>query len=348
MDAPPGVLLVNLGSPEAPRPGEVRAYLREFLSDPRVLDMPAFPRWLLLNAVILPKRPAESAKAYASIWGQAKRMNGSPLLEHSAALAEAVQKEVAPWPLRLAMRYGRPTIAQALGELQAEGCQEILVLPLYPQYASSSTGTAVQAVYEQAGKMWNTPFLNIVPPFFRHPAFIEACLQVARPELQSFHPDFVVMSFHGLPERHLSKGDPAKRCRFDQDCCAELQAGNAHCYRAQCFETARLLASGLELPPDRWSVAFQSRLGRTPWIRPFFDQEIARLGNQGIQKLAVLEPSFVADCLETLEEVGIRGAESFRQAGGKELRLIPSLNDHPSWVQAVKTLLQESAGHRHS
>jgi ferrochelatase len=334
-----GVLLVNLGTPDAPRAPEVRRYLREFLSDPRVIDINPVARWLLLELVILPVRPARSAEAYAKVWGD----DGSPLLANSRALRERVEERLAELPVALAMRYGSPSIGTALDELHAKGCDHLVVVPLYPQYASSSTGSTVEAVYREAGRRWNTPFVSVVPPFFDDLRFVEAFAQVAQPVLEELRPDHVLLSFHGLPERHMRKSDPTGRhCLEHEDCCKKLVEANRNCYRAQCFVTARALAGRMALPDGEWSVSFQSRLGRTPWIRPYTDERLVELAKAGVERLAVMCPAFVADCLETLEEIGIRAEADFKAAGGKALRLVPSLNAHPAWVDAVVGLVHDA------
>jgi ferrochelatase len=340
VSAPTGVLLVNLGTPDAPEPAAVRRYLREFLSDPRVLDISPVGRWALLELVILPLRPAKSAAAYQKIWGE----DGSPLLVHSRALARAVAEKLPDGHrVELAMRYGSPSIDSALDKLVAAGCERLVLVPLYPQYASSSTGSSVEAVYRSAGRRWNTPFLTVVPPFYDDARFVEALAAVGRPVLEELEPDMVLMSYHGLPERHMVKSDPTGgHCLKSDTCCDVVDDRNRSCYRAQCYATSRALARALDLSSDRYTVSFQSRLGRTPWIRPFTDEVLVELAKKGVQRLAVFCPAFVADCLETLEEIGIRAQEDFQRAGGKELRLVPGLNAHPTWVEAVVGLVRDA------
>jgi ferrochelatase len=326
-----GLLLINLGTPSAPETGPVRRYLREFLSDPRVLDIHPVARWLLLNLVILPTRPAKSAEAYRKVWMD----RGSPLLVHSLDLLEKVRARLPGVPVELGMRYQEPSLAGALERLLAAGCDRVTVLPLYPQYASSSTGSTLEEVWRLAGRLWNTPALRVVPPFYDHPAFLDAFAAVARPVLDEVAPDLVLMSFHGLPERQVKKSDATGRhCLASATCCDAIVDANRMCYRAHCFATARGLAERLGLA-GKYEVAFQSRLGRTPWIRPFTDVRVQELAAQGTKRIAVLSPSFVADCLETLEEVGLRLREDFLAHGGEELRLVPSLNATDAWVEAV-------------
>lgn len=334
-----GVLVINLGSPEAPTTPAVRRYLREFLSDPRVLDIHPVGRWLLLNLVILPKRPAQSAEAYAKIWTD----EGSPLLVHGRALVEGLREQLPEYPVELAMRYGEPSIPAGLEKLRAAGCERIIIFPLYPQYASSSTGTALEVVYQHAAKLWNTPALSVVPPFYDEPGFVQAFTEVARPVLSEVRPEHVLLSFHGLPERQIEKSDDTGTwCLKRPDCCDTIGPGNRFCYRAQCYATGRALAESLELAPDGYTICFQSRLGRSPWIRPYTDVLLDELAEKGVRRIAVLCPAFVADCLETLEEIALRNAEDFRRVGGDTLRLVPSLNAHPAWVDAAAALIRRA------
>jgi ferrochelatase len=313
-----GLLLVNLGTPDAPSTRAVRRYLAEFLSDPRVIDIPPLWRALLLHLVILRVRPSRSARAYRSVWSPER---GSPLLAYSRELADGLRTRLGTgWHVELAMRYGNPSIARGLEALAS--CDRIVVLPLFPQYASSSTGTAIARVWELASRMWRVPAIDIVPEFYADPGFIAAWEDVARPALAAAKPDHVLMSFHGLPLRHIEKGDP---------------------YREQCVATARSIADRLGVAQDRYTVSFQSRLGRTPWIEPYTDIVIDELASKGVQRLAVLCPAFVADCLETLEEIGLRANEQFRAAGGEELVLVPSLNSNARWIEAVAAIAERHA-----
>lgn len=340
-----GVLLINLGSPEAPTAAAVRPYLREFLSDPRVLDIPGPLRWLLLNGVILRTRPARSAEAYAAVWMK----DGSPLTVHTRALADALAGELGPeYRVALGMRYGAPSIASALDELLRAPVRELVVVPLYPQYASSSTGTALEVVHRELAHRWNVPAVRTVPPFFDHPGYLDDVASGAAPLLRDFAPDHVLFSYHGLPERHIRKSECAPgHCFAANDaCCATLDARNAFCYRAQSFATTRSLVARLGLDPARTSTSFQSRLGRTPWIKPYTDEALVSLAQSGVKRLAVFSPSFVADCLETLEEIAIRGEETFRAAGGEALVLVPALNAAPTWVRTLAGMVRAEPGAR--
>jgi protoporphyrin/coproporphyrin ferrochelatase len=336
-----GLLLINLGTPDEPSTGAVRRYLREFLGDPRVLDINAVGRALLLHLIILPRRPAKSAEAYRSIW-DGKR--GSPLLYHSEDLAAAVADRLGEgWDVELAMRYGKPSIEAAITRL--EGCDRIVVLPLFPQYASSSTGTAIARVMELAATRWNVPFLDFVPAFFDDPGFLRAFEQVARPVLANFRPDHVLFSFHGLPVRQIVKTDTTATHCFQRETCCDTLA-NPNCYRAQSYATARALAERLELAAGGYDVCFQSRLGRTPWIQPYTDVLLDELPKRGKKRVAVLCPAFVADCLETLEEIGIRARAQWKAAGGEELVLVPSLNATPAWIDAVCAMAERHASRK--
>jgi ferrochelatase len=335
---PTGLLLLNLGTPDAPTTPAVRRYLTEFLSDPRVIDISPVGRALLLHLVILRTRPAKSARAYRAVW-DAER--GSPLLYHSKDLAAGVAEELGTdWHVELAMRYGNPSIAAALDKLRAGGVDRIVVLPLFPQYAASSTATAIARVMELAGAGWDVTPIEVVPAFHADPGFLRAWIDVAKPALAAARPDHVLLSFHGLPERQIQKSDPTgTHCLRSETCCDRVMPT---CYRSQCYATARALVAELGIADH--TVCFQSRLGRTPWIRPHTDVVLDELAKQGKKRLAVLCPAFVADCLETVEEIGIRAREQWQAAGGEELVLIPSLNATPTWITAVASLARRHAG----
>jgi protoporphyrin/coproporphyrin ferrochelatase len=332
-----GLLLLNLGTPDEPTTPAVRRYLREFLSDPRVLDIGAVGRAALLNLVILPRRPSQSAEAYRKIWDPQR---GSPLLFHSQDLARRVGEALGDgWRVELAMRYGRPSIPDAIDRLRGHGIDRMVVFPLFPQYAASSTGSALEAVFRAIAPRWNVPPVSVVPPFYDEPGFIAAFAEVGAPVVAEKRPDHVLFSFHGLPERHMRKSDDSgSHCLTSDACCDRVDGVNRNCYRAQCYATARALAAALSLTAGSWTVTFQSRLGRTPWIRPYTDVVIPELAAAGTRRLVVFSPAFVADCLETLEEIGIRAREQFLAAGGEELTLVPSLNSSPAWVDAVVAL----------
>ena len=341
----PGLLLINLGTPQAPRVPEVRRYLREFLSDWRVLDVPWPVRWAVLHLAILPRRPRASAHAYAKVWTP----DGSPLRVHGRELARKVQERFgASAKVELAMRYGVPSIADAMRSLQQQGVGRIVVLPLYPQHSSAATGSSLEAVFAAASRLWNVPRLQIVPPFYDDPRYIDCFTEVAAPVLREIDAELVFFSFHGLPERQIRKSDPTgSYCLARPDCCERAAAEHpevlAECYRAQCVATARLIGDKLGIPSERRIVCFQSRLGRTPWIRPFTDLEVRDAAARGVKRAVILVPSFVADCLETLEEIGLRAVDDWKAHGGETLRMVPSLNAADSWADAVVGIARDAS-----
>lgn len=337
-----GLLLINLGTPDSTRVADVRAYLREFLSDPRVLDMPAIKRALIVNLFILPRRPRRSAAAYAKIWTE----DGSPLLIHGRELAAKVQArfERSGVMVELAMRYGNPSIDAALDRFRQHGVDHVVALPLFPQYSSAATGSSVEALLRAAGRRWNTPWVQIVPPFYDHPAFIDAVAEVAQPVLERAEAERVLFSYHGLPERHCRKSDDAGgHCLARADCCQTIGQANRNCYRAQCLATTRLLGDRLRIPQQQRVDCFQSRLGRDPWIGPHTDAVLADLARQGFKRIAVLTPAFVADCLETLEEIGMRAASTWRELGGEALQLVPCVNASDRWADALVAIVRDHA-----
>ncbi|MGA2542816.1 MAG: ferrochelatase [Verrucomicrobiota bacterium] len=329
----PAVLLVNLGSPDSVSVEDVRAYLGEFLMDGRVLDAFYPVRWCLVHLAILPGRSAQSAEAYEKIW----TLEGSPLVATSRKVRDALQARAAI-PVELAMRYRNPSIREAIRKLREQGIQEVLLIPLFPHYAMSSYETAVARVREVMAKEAPHMALTVVPPYYDHPDYIRAMTANASEYLKEDY-DHLLFSFHGIPERHLRKADPTGRhCLIRRDCCGEGCPVMDTCYRAQCFKTVEEFVRMASIPKHMHSIAFQSRLGREPWLKPYTDQVIVGLAKGGIRKLLVICPSFVSDCLETLEEIGMRGRETFRAAGGDELTLVPCLNTHPLWIQALDNM----------
>jgi ferrochelatase len=335
------VLLVNLGSPDAPSVGAVRRYLNEFLMDGRVIDA-AWPWRRLIVGLILLKRPRESARAYAKIWTR----EGSPLVVTSQRLQARLQARL-PVPVELAMRYQHPSIPAAMRRLAARGAREVLLIPLFPHYAMSSFETAVVRVRAVAAQMTPAPRVVVQPPCFDDPDYLAALAASAQPHLSGGY-DHLLFSFHGLPERHLYKADPTGgNCLRVSDCCTAPSPAHATCYRAQCFKTVAGVVRLAGIPPEKYSVTFQSRLGNDPWLKPYTDFELQALPKRGVKKLLVICPAFVADCLETLEEIGLRGRATFLQAGGREFAQIPCLNEQPRWIEALEKMcgrfLQASA-----
>jgi len=332
------LLLVNLGSPASTEVADVRRYLDQFLMDPCVVDLP-WPLRRLLVSLILVRRPKESAHAYASIWWP----EGSPLVVLSQRLTEAVRPYWKEGPVELAMRYGEPSIERALVKLAGQGIRQVTFAPLYPQFADSTTTTAVEEARRVIRDKGLDIKLSILQPFYDQPEYLDALVDSARPHLEQDF-DHLLLSFHGLPERHLNKADPSgAHCLKSDDCCQRAEgAVLASCYRAQCLQSGAQFAERAGLQPQQWSVSFQSRLGRAKWIEPYTEAQLEALAARGVKRLLVMCPAFVADCIETLEEIGDRGREQFITAGGEDLQLIPCLNTHESWVQALVTLCRRA------
>jgi ferrochelatase len=342
-----GVLLINLGTPDEPSPEAVGRFLREFLMDGFVLDIPGLLRWPLVNFAIVPRRKKQAARLYQKIHSD----ESSPLLFHTTGLASEVGVQLAAsgdqYLVKFGMRYGNPSIASALAELCVQNVEQILVLPLYPQYAESSFETAVVETRQRARELGCVNKLDFLPPFYGHPRFINACAERVADHLKEYSPEHVVFSFHSLPARHIKRLDQSQRhCLIKPDCCHEISSINQNCYRAQCVFTAQAIKQQLGLADESCTTSFQSRFGPGQWVGPATEEVLENLARSGVRKLAVFCPSFVADCLETLEEIAIRGRETFLEAGGNELRLIPSLNTHPVWIETVTNWIVEAANQR--
>ena len=323
------VLLVNLGSPASTSVGDVRRYLREFLGDERVLDVPAPLRWLLLEGVILRTRPKKSAHAYASVW----KPEGSPLVLTSMSvqkkLSETLGKDI---PVYLAMRYGKPSIPDVLNQMKADGIEQVFLMPQYPHYAMSSWETVVVKVYQDAEKLFPTLKIDLLQPFYQDADYIEALYEVSAPYFSKPH-DLLLFSYHGIPERHLRKGDPSKaHCMEVKDCCSHCSPVQSTCYRAQVFATTKALVKRAGIDTNKYSVSFQSRLAGEPWLTPFTDKVLEEFPKQGVKKILVMCPEFVSDCLETLEEISVEAKETFIEAGGEEFEQIPCLNDQKPYI----------------
>ena len=332
------LLLVNLGSPKSTSVADVRSYLNQFLMDPYVIDVP-WPVRRLLVSLILIKRPEQSAHAYASIWWD----EGSPLVVLSRRLQQQMTTQWTQGPVELAMRYGEPSIETVLTRLAAQGIRKVTLAPLYPQFADSTVTTVIEEAKRVVRDKKLDVQFSILQPFYDQPEYLDALAASVRPYVEQDY-DHLLLSFHGLPERHLTKLDPTgQHCFKDADCCKNASPEVLKtCYRAQCFSVARDFAERLGLPEGKWSVAFQSRLGRAKWIEPYTEARLEALAQQGVKKLLVMCPAFVADCIETLEEIGDRGREQFREAGGEELVLVPCLNDDPQWAKALNTLCERA------
>jgi ferrochelatase len=333
-----GVLLLNLGSPDSPSVPDVRRYLREFLMDGRVLDINWLARFCIVNFAILPKRPKESAHAYQSIWTPA----GSPLVVISRNVQKKLQQRL-DLPIELAMRYQNPSIPDAVHQLAEQGVDDLMLLLMFPHYAMSSFETAVERVKAVAGQIVPRMRITVQPPYFDHPDYITAMVASAEDYLKKDF-DHLLFSFHGLPERQIRKSDPTGcHCLMAQNCCEVESPAHATCYRAQAFKTVSAFVKKAGIPKEKYSISFQSRLLNDPWLKPYTDFELPRLAREGIKKMLVISPAFVADCLETLEEIGIRGRDLFLQAGGTEFALIACMNEHPLWLDALEKMITRFA-----
>jgi ferrochelatase len=331
-----GILLVNLGTPDSPSTPDVRKYLREFLNDPRVIDIPALSRWLLVNLIIVPFRAPKSARLYAKIW----RPDGtSPLLYYSLRQQELLQASLGNgYRVELAMRYQEPSIEAALARFRKPTFKKIIVFPLFPQYASASTGSVQEKVMKIVSRWEVIPEIEFVGSFATDEGLIESFAERGRKYNHAAY-DHVLFSFHGLPERQIRKADSNNYC-LKNDCCASLNENNYSCYRAQCHSTARLIAQRLNLPEEKYTICFQSRLGKDPWIKPYSDQVIEERARAGDKKILIFAPAFVSDCLETLYEIGVEYDELFRLNGGEKAELVESLNDLPQWIETLKRKIE--------
>lgn len=331
-----GVLLVNLGTPDSPSVPDVRKYLREFLMDGRVIDIPYIPRSLLVNGIIAPFRAPKSAKVYQEVWTE----NGSPLKHYGLVVEQELQKALGDaYMVKLAMRYQSPSIEAGLATFRQAGLTDIIVIPFFPQYASATTGSVYQKVMEILQTWEVIPSVRFVNRFLEHPGFIEGFAQIARKYMAEHAYDYYLFSYHGLPERQIRKGDVTKNVCQLGECCGSLHAMNQHCYRAQCFETTRLLVKALGIPEGKYITSFQSRLGNDPWIKPYTEDTIKELTAKGIKRVLAFSPAFVADCLETTIEVGVEYKEVFEKEGGEHWQLVESLNDSPLWIDTLVDLV---------
>ena len=333
-----GVLLVNLGTPDSPEVTDVKKYLDQFLMDERVIDIPAFNRTLLVKGIIVPFRSPKTAKLYKEIWGE----HGSPLLYYSKIQALLVQEQLGDeYHVEMAMRYQSPSIQSALHKMQADMVESIHVIPLFPQYASASTGSVIQKVMQIISQWPTIPPVSFINSFHDNRLLIETFADNARKfELSDF--DQILFSFHGLPERQLKKCDHSgKHCLKSEDCCSTLSDVNKFCYSAQCHDTAKLIAAELNIPDAMYSVCFQSRLGKEPWVKPYTSEVLKELAAKGKKRLLVFCPAFVSDCLETLYEVTFEYGEEFKKLGGEQVQLVPSLNDNTKWINALVGMVKD-------
>jgi len=334
-----GVLLINLGTPLSPKPSDVLKYLSEFLTDENIIDLPFLARQLLVRGVIVPKRYRLSAKSYQKIWTE----EGSPLLVYAYKVKHLLQETLGKdFIVEMGMRYQSPSIEEGLKKLQKSSIETLTIIPLFPQYASATTGSICKLVFQSLAKWSFIPTTKVLTEFYQHPTFIEAFCSIAKTyPLKDY--DHILMSFHGLPEKALKKDDPHGMCLASASCCHSLHLKNYHCYGAQCYATAKAIASTLNLSPDQYTICFQSRLGKSPWISPFTSDLIRSLPKQGYRNVLVMCPAFVADCLETLYEIGMEYHEDFLKHGGKTLTLMEGLNAHPMWIHSLKELILSSS-----
>ncbi len=333
-----GVLLVNLGSPQSPKVKDVKKYLNQFLMDGNVIDIPYLLRLFLVRGIIVPKRAANSAKLYQKIWTD----EGSPLIVNSKKLAKKVTPKISI-PLALAMRYGNPSVKNGLTELSKKGIEEVLVVPLYPQYAMSTTRTVMEEVEKVHRKHFPQLTISYLPAFYNQTAYISAVASSIKQSIGKNKPDHLLFSYHGIPERHLLKTDPTgSHCMQSGDCCTTPSEAHATCYRYQCFQTTDLVAKELGLEKSSFSISFQSRLGKDPWMQPYTTDKIKLLPKEGIKKLAVVTPAFVSDCLETIEEIGMEAKEDFLKAGGRKFTRIECLNDNDDWAGLLASWVEDT------
>jgi ferrochelatase len=331
-----GVLILNLGTPAAADGRSVKKYLRQFLNDPRVIDLPWWVRVPLVNGLIIPFRYRQSSHAYQQVWTE----KGSPLFFLSQSFCEKLAITLGQnYQVALGFRYGKPSIAEALSQLKH--CRQLVVIPMFPQYASASTGSALAEVYQTLSHYWNQSDLHILGSFYDDPGFIHSSSLVIRETLEKMTEtvDYYLFSYHGLPERHIYKSGCDVPCR--ETICPKISHQNQFCYRAQCFATTSAIAKELSLDPVQFSTSFQSRLGRTPWIQPYTDVMLTELLQKGIKNMIVVCPSFVTDCLETLEEIHMRAKEQWIDGGGNTFNVVPCLNDRTDWVNTVASWIHK-------
>ena len=334
-----GALLINLGSPDSPDPKDVKRYLAEFLMDERVIDVSKALRTFLVKGIILNTRPRKSAKAYKKIWWE----EGSPLIVLSKRLQKAVQKKVSV-PVELSMRYGSPSIEEGIKNLVNHGVKEIILIPLYPQFAMATTETILVLAEEIRTQIYPQLSFNILQPFYNHPDYIQVLSKSILENLEGKDWEHLLFSYHGVPERHIRKSDVTKsHCKIDKNCCKTASKAHQFCYRHQCYETTRQVGEYLGLKEGTFSTSFQSRLGIDPWLQPYTDKTVATFAKQGVKKMAIVTPAFVSDCLETLEEIGMEAAEDFEEKGGEKLYVIPCINDRPDWINVLSRWIDEWA-----
>lgn len=328
------VLLVNLGTPDSPSVSDVRSYLSQFLNDPRVIDIPWLLRKILVNLIIVPFRAPKSAKIYKELWTE----QGSPIITHGESVKHLLQEKLGEeYNVELAMRYKDPSVPSVLEKIRKTNPNKIIILPLFPHYASASTGSALQEVMDVIRKWWVIPELSFISQYWDHKGYINAFIERGK-QYDWKDYDHVLFSYHGLPERQVDKVYDEGLCN-EKHCESEITEENKYCYKATCFATTRLLTAALGIPEDRYTVCFQSRLDKN-WLEPFSDKVVEEQAKKGAKKLLVFSPAFVADCLETTIEIGEEYQEIFEEHGGEKVQLVESLNDHPLWIEALEDLVK--------
>lgn len=331
-----GVLLINLGTPDSPSVPDVRKYLREFLMDRRVIDIPYLNRFLLINFIIAPFRAPKSSKVYKELWTE----KGSPLLCYGEDIKKMLQEALGDnYIVSLGMRYQSPSIRQAIEVLDNKGLDKIIVIPLFPQYASASTGSAIEETMKIISEWEVIPNIDFISNFPDHPLFIKAFAEIGKKYMEEEKYDHFLFTYHGLPERQITKASVQNYCQLNDKCCSKYHSKNRYCYRAQCFQTTRALAKALNIDEKDLTVSFQSRLGKTPWIKPYTDDIIKELAAKGKKRILAFSPSFIADCLETTIEVGIEYNDLFKEHGGEKVQLVESLNVNNTWVECLKEMV---------
>lgn len=330
-----GILLVNLGTPDSTAVPDVRKYLREFLMDKRVIDIPAIPRFLLVNGIIAPFRSPKSAAEYRKLWDE----RGSPLKYYTEDITELLQKELPDhYVVKYAMRYQNPSLTFVLDEFKAEEIASIHVIPLFPQYASATTGSVIDRVMEIVSKWQIIPEIKFTSQFLEEELFLETICDQGKKLMEADTYDHFIFSYHGLPERQIRKGSYGDHCQLGS-CCDDFNEHNRYCYRAQCFETTRLITQKLGISEENYTVCFQSRLGKDPWVQPYTEETLKDLASRGVKKVLAFSPAFVSDCLETTIEVGETYQEDFIEAGGEKWDLVPSLNAEQKWITCLKKMV---------
>jgi ferrochelatase len=334
-----GVLLIQLGTPDSPSTSDVRRYLSEFLNDPRVIDIPWLPRKLLVNGIIVPFRAPKSAKIYKELWAIGE--GSSPLMTHTANVVKLVQDrfDASDVTIEMAMRYQNPSMDSVLERMRLANYDQIIVLPLFPQYASASTGSAIEKAMNIIRKWWVIPEVKIINQFWDHDGYINSIVERAKTYDWNAY-DHVLFSFHGLPERQVDKVYEGTDLCTDQPCESEINEENKFCYKATSFATARLIAEKLGMKESDYTVCFQSRLDKK-WLTPFSDKVVEEWGKKGAKKLLAFSPAFVADCLETIIEIGEEYQEIFEEHGGEKIQLVPSSNDHPLFIDCLVDLIEK-------